>query len=436
MTSERIYHLYPLGFTGANQNYNDGVESQNIRSIIDLIPHLQSLEITVLLLGPVFESESHGYDTADYSRVDRRLGTKEDLRSLVDACHQAGIQVMLDCVFNHVARSHFIFQEILHHREQASHTSWVKGLNFSSNNRNNDGFSYECWDGHEQLVKLDLTHVEVRDWLTDTALGWLNDYDIDGLRMDAADVMDKAFLSHLSRCLKNVKKGFTLLGEVVHGDYNQWLSEGGLDAVTNYETYKGLYSSLNDQNYYEIGYALNRQFGKGGLYPAKAMVNFADNHDVNRVSSMLKDQGHLYPLYIMLYTIPGIPALYYGSEFAHEGVKAPTNDNPLRPSWNDVATGNKDLYEVLTKLGAINRDHTAIQQGGYQQVHIDHQVIGYKRQWPGKDVYVFINAKKEGVTIPAPMIQGDYYDALNEENYSTQGSVQIHPNWGRILVRR
>ena len=236
--------------------------------------------------------------------------------------------------------------------------------------------------------------------------------------------------------MKTKKEGFMMLGEVVHGDYNQWVKEGGLDAVTNYEAYKGMYSSLNDENYHEIAYALNKQFGNGGTYAPHTMVNFVDNHDVNRVSSNLKNEAYLYPLYIMLYTMPGIPALYYGSEFGQKGEKADGTDAPLRPSWAAIKKDNNAVLKTICQLSAINHETIALREGGYQQVHIDHKVIGYKRQWSGQDVHVFINAKDTDVYVPTPMVHGNFYDLLNEEDYTADGSVDIYSHWGRILVRK
>lgn len=437
MTAERIYHIFPLGFTGANQDYNDGVEAQNLQTIEALIPHMKSLNTTLLLLGPVFESESHGYDTVDYGKVDRRLGTKEDLKNLVSACHSEGIKVMLDCVFNHIARGHEIFRDVKAQREGSAYREWVHGLNFVHDNGPRDGFSYSNWDGHDHLVKLNLENHNLRQWLVNTALSWIDDYDIDGLRMDAADVMSKDFLRQLSGSLRNRKPAFMMLAEVVHGDYNQWLREGSMDCVTNYESHKGLWSSLNDGNYYEVGYALNRQFGPGGVYAQTGMVNFADNHDVTRVASVLKDPRHLYPLHIMLYTMPGSPAVYYGSEMGVQGQKGQGTDRPLRPEWSEVeGQSNQDLLEVVRQLSTIHKDSIAIREGGYQQVFIDHQTIGYKRQWDGQDVYVFINAKDSEVTVPTPMVHGDFWDLLNQETVKAEGNVSLHGNWGRIMVRQ
>lgn len=437
MLKEHIYHLYPLGFTGANQSRNDAKQVQSLRQIETTIEHMQKLNVTTLLLGPVFQSESHGYDTVDYNKVDDRLGQNEDLKQLVITCHNAGIKVMLDCVFNHIARGHMIFQDIVKKREASDYKKWINEVDFTSNNSYHDGFSYGNWDGHDHLVKLNLAHKAVREFLINTGLQWIEDYNIDGLRMDAADVMDQGFLRDFSRRLKLAKEDFMLLGEVVHGDYNKWLKEGELDAITNYEAYKGLYSSLNDRNYYEIAYTLSRQFGQGGIYPMGGMVNFVDNHDVNRVASRLENKAHLYPLYIMLYTMPGIPSMYYGSEFGQEGVKVNGTDAPLRPTWDEILDNKDDsLEKTIQKLSKINLETLAIREGGYEQVHIDHQVIGYKRKWTGEDVYVFINAKDQEASLPLPMVHGMFYDVLNDEEVHIQGHITVYQNWGRILVAK
>lgn len=436
MNKEHIYHLYPLGYAGANQRNNDGIQKMNLAEITGLIGHLKSMGITTLLLGPVFESESHGYDTVDYMKVDRRLGSNEDLKRLVGEFHKEGIKVMLDCVFNHVSRSHEIFEDIRNNRERSTRIEWLSNVKFDGDNSFGDGFSYENWDGHDILVKLNLNSDDVRHYLIDTALSWIDEYDIDGLRMDAADVMSKPFLRALGGALKERKKGFIMLGEVVHGDYNHWIDEGCMDAVTNYEAYKGLYSSLNDKNYFEIAYTLNRQFGPGGIYRQQTMYNFVDNHDVNRVASRLKEKRYLYPLYIMLYTMPGFPTIYYGSEFGRTGRKAKGSDHTLRPSRDRAfRNGNQDLYDVIRKLSGIRGDVSPLAYGEYKQVHIDHEIIGYERHTYDERCYIFVNAKEDEAYVPVPTLHGRFRDVLNDEYIECNGSVKLYGNWGRILCR-
>lgn len=436
MTGEQIYHIYPLGFSGANQSMNDGIVVKPLSDIMNIIDHLESLNVTTLLLGPIFESESHGYDTRDYKQVDSRLGSNDDLVSLVTACHEKGIKVILDCVFNHVARSHEIFLDLKNNKEQSKYKEWVKDVNFEGNSSFDDGFSYGNWDGHDILVKLNLDNGSVRLYLQNIALDWVKTYDIDGLRMDAADVMSKEFLSGLSHVVKAQKENFKFIGEVVHGDYNNWINEGKMDAVTNYEAYKGLYSSLNDKNYFEIAHTLNRQFGTGGHYSGATMYNFVDNHDVNRAASRLTEERHLYPLYIMLYTMPGIPTLYYGSEYGLKGKKMSGTDVALRPKWDDVEKEkDSNICSTIKKLSQLRAGLKPLNIGSYKQVHIEPEVIGYERDTFEQKTYIFINAKEEDVDIPVPMLYGRFVDVLNNEEIDCNGRVNIYKNWGRILVR-
>ena len=433
---ENIYHIYPLGYVGANMSHNDGHCPMKISSIIQEIPHMKSLGTTMLLLGPVFQSTSHGYDTEDYRRVDHRLGSNQDLRMLVEACHDNGIKVMLDAVLNHVSRNHPIFENVLSHREDSPYKGWIKGLNFHGNNGHRDGLSYETWDGHEDLVKLDQSLTEVQDFLLANALYWLQTFDIDALRLDAADVCYRPFLKKLSHQMKAHKEGFLLLGEVVHGDYRLWLDEADLDMVTNYEAYKGLYSSLNDVNYYEIAYSLNRQFGQGGIYPGQSMVNFVDNHDVNRIIDTLSKEEHLYPLHIMLYTMPGNPCLYYGSEHMIHGKKASNTDKDLRPSSDSIrAMRRENLMPTLRQLVKVRENVPAIGQGeGYCLISNTHDTIAYKRSLGQDEALVIINSSSESKQVSLPGIRGTYYDHLDNMTIYVDNVVDMHKNWGRILV--
>ena len=437
MKYKNIYHIFPLGYTGANQNANDGMCKNTLKDIVNQIPKLIELGITDVLLGPIFESETHGYDTVDYNQIDKRLGTRQDMTDLSMACHQAGIRIILDCVFNHVSRKHFAFSDLIANKEHSVYKEWFLEVDFNRHSSYGDPFSYACWDGHEHLVKLNLDYEPVRTYLIETAQSWKKIYDIDGLRMDAADVMSLDFLRQLSGSMKEMDSEFCMIGEVVHGDYNLWLKEGKMDHVTNYELYKGLYSSLNDKNYFEVAYALKRQFGQGGIYPANGLYNFVDNHDVNRVADILVNKGHVYPLYIMLYTIPGLPSIYYGSEYGMMGKKSHTSDSDLRPSWQQILHKKEDdIFRVIERLSKIRRENEALHQSNYEEFHLTHETIGYKRTFENETLYVMINAKTDKAWLESDALRGTYWDLLNQEMVECQGGTWVHGLWGRILKRK
>ncbi len=218
-----------------------------------------------------------------------------------------------------------------------------------------------------------------------------------------------------------------------------------LDSVTNYELYKGLWSSHNDSNYFEIAYSLNRQFGPDGIYKNLSLYNFADNHDVDRIVSMLKDKTHIYPLYILLFTIPGIPSVYYGSECGVPGAKIKESDWPLRPNLDIRDLGTKQenlpLKETVMKLSSISKDLPLLRCGSYRQLLVDHKIFAFGREAGDHKAVVCVNSSKKianvKIRLPAGW-PGRWYDLLNGKEYfeAADGRLNfcVYPDWGRILA--
>jgi len=275
-----FYQIYPLGLLGApGDNDFNSAPVPRLNKLHGWIPHLNCLGINAIYMCPVFESSHHGYDTKDFMRIDRRLGTNEEFANFISECHNNGIKVVLDGVFNHVGRDFWAFQDIVLNREKSAYTSWFH-INFSGNSGYNDGFWYEGWEGHFELVKLNLNNPDVKNHIFDAVGMWIDDLGIDGLRLDVAYLLPKDFLRELSGFCRNKKTDFFIVGEALHGDYRNLMDGGLLDSVTNYECYKGLYSSFNSANMFEIAYSLNRQFGDENwtLYKGRHLFNFIDNH--------------------------------------------------------------------------------------------------------------------------------------------------------------
>lgn len=432
-----FYHIYPLGFCGSEvNNYGNEHIEHRLLKVINHIPSLKALGVNAIYIGPLFKSETHGYDTIDYYQVDNRLGSHEDLKMLVEACHKEGIIVILDCVFNHVSRQFFAFRDLMEKGIESPYLSWFKGIDFNSNNPFNDGFNYETWDGHYNLVKFNLTSPDVKEYLIGVARSWIDTYAIDGLRLDAADVMDLDFLRDLTITCKELKNDFFMLGEIVKGDYLALIQKGELDSVTNYECYKGLYSSLNDANYFEIAYSMNRQFGKHGIFKDKEILyNFADNHDVNRIASTLTKEAHIYPLYILLYTMPGIPSIYYLSEYGQKGIKVDGSDQQLRTALEETYSEHP-LYRTLCKLGAIRSETKGLKYGDYLQILVASEQFAFLRSFEEEQIIILLNSSSEILTLNLPnQFFGTFKDLLNDEVIHVTGPVIVYPNWGRILKR-
>lgn len=391
-----FYHIYPLGLCGApKQNTYDTVEHR-LKECLPWVDHLTALGCNALYIGPLFESVGHGYETTDYKKLDCRLGTNEDLKDFVAYCHEKEIRVIFDGVFNHTGRDFFAFQDILKNRESSPYLDWYCNVNFYGNNEYNDGFSYDNWGGYNLLVKLNQRNPAVKDYICDIIRFWVSEFDIDGIRLDAADVLDFDFMKALRQTANEVKEDFWLMGEVIHGDYGRWVNEGTLHSVTNYQLHKALFSGHNDYNYFEIAHTIKHLFEMIGNNTNNInLYNFVDNHDVERIYTKLKNKDHFYPVHVLLYTLPGIPSLYYGSEFGIEGKKEKGSDDSLRPhlalhDFSDAYTDNP-CTSLITKLGKIRQETKELSYGEYQERVLTNRQFAFSRTLEGNAVLVSVN---------------------------------------------
>ena len=323
-----FYHIYPLGLAGAPKQNDYSEPVHRLNTLLPWIDHIKEIGCTALYIGPLFESVGHGYETTDYKKLDSRLGTNEDLTAFVKACHEKNIKVIFDGVFNHTGRDFFAFKDIQQNREHSRYLNWYCNVNFWGNNEYNDGFSYDNWGGYNLLVKLNQRNPEVQNYICDVIRYWVSEFDVDGIRLDAADVLDFDFMRALHRTAEEVKPDFWLMGEVIHGDYSRWVNGETLHSVTNYALHKALYSGHNDHNYFEIAHTVKYLQNMGNL----DLYNFVDNHDVERIYTKLSNKAHFNPVHVLLYTLPGVPSIYYGSEFGIEGRKERSSDDSLRPA--------------------------------------------------------------------------------------------------------
>jgi cyclomaltodextrinase len=441
-----FYHIYPLGLCGAPpRNDLASPPVPRLRQLVDWVGHLQDLGVNALYLGPVFESSAHGYDTADYYHVDRRLGDNDTLREVVAAMHRSGIRVILDGVFNHVGRDFWAFRDLRARNGGSPYRDWFHGLSFQGHSPYGDPFGYEGWNGHYELVRLNLGHPPVREHLLGAVEMWIREFEIDGLRLDVADVLDMEFMRALAAFCKGLRPDFWLLGEVIHGDYRKWANPHTLDAVTNYECYKGLYSSHVDHNYFEIAYALERQFGPHGLYRGLPLYNFGENHDVNRVASNLREPAHLCPLYCLLFTMPGVPALYYGGEWGLEGRKELHSDATLRPAL-DLERARRDaphpdLAPAIARLARLRHASLPLRRGDYIPLEVRGEQLAFARQAGDECVLVLVNAAAEPASFDLPLPGGrgrQLVDLLNlGQTFAVQDGracLDVWPRWARILA--
>lgn len=403
-----FYQIYPLGFCGAERENDFKEVRHRLGKIGAEIPRLKELGINAVLFNPLFESERHGYDTADFYTIDRRLGTNGEFKKLVARFHEAGIRVVLDGVFNHTGRAFPPFREVLEKREETFYRFWFN-INFQGNSRYGDGLDYENWEGHPELVKLRLENLDLQNYLMDAVRFWIREFGIDGLRLDVCYLLPPWFLELLRRTVQAEKPDFFLVGEVIHcGNFRQNLCPERLDSITNYECYKGMISSMNSDNLFEIESSLTRLFSSQpwALYTGKRMLAFVDNHDVIRAYTALKDKRKIFALYTLLFTIPGIPCIYYGSEFGQEGDKSDC-DYRLRPCIDEVdKTARPDLVDHIRKLAKIRRESRALSYGTYAKATIANKNFSFVREADGEKLIVALNIGESDCTLRVEESEG------------------------------
>ncbi len=438
-----FYHIYPLGFCGAPiNNLGQSTNGNRLQVLFEWLDSIQNLGCNAIYLGPVFQSYWHGYDTSDYYHVDSRLGTNEEFSAFSEELHQRGMRLVLDGVFNHVGRGFWAFRDLQEKGQSSAYQDWFVGVDFSRQSPDGDAFDYATWEGHHTLPKLNLHNPDVRKHLLDAVLMWMRDFKIDGLRLDAADCVEPFFWKELHQITKSENPDFWLMGEIIHGDYRQWANEEMLDSVTNYAAYKGLWSSLNDSNYYEIAYAFDQQSDENhGLLRHLHLYNFVDNHDVSRVASIIKDKSLLYPLYLLLFTMPGIPSIYYGSEFGVVGKKE-EGDAVLRRAYqiNELMPGDQALRDAIQQFAAIRKTSKALTRGNYRKLVVQMEQFAFLRSSEEDQVVVVLNSSPTPVDVQLPLNdlkQSRAVDVLNgnEEFWIKNGKLDctVPARWGRIL---
>lgn len=431
-----FYHIYPLGLAGAPKK-NDHRIVHRLNTLVPWIAHMKETGFNALYIGPLFESSGHGYETSDYRKLDARLGTNEDLKNFVRLCHESSIKVIFDGVFNHTGREFFAFKDLLEKRENSPYVSWYCNVNFFGNNEFNDGFSYDSWGGYNIMAKLNQRNPKVQAYIADTIRFWVKEFDVDGIRLDAADVLDFDFMKMLRRTANEVKEDFWLMGEVIHGEYNRWVNPEMLHSVTNYALHKALYSGHNEHNYFEIAHTVKRLNDMSGNdLNRMRLYNFADNHDVERIYSKIQNKAHLLPLYVLLYTLPGIPSVYYGSEFAIAGVKERWSDDSLRPCLSLENFRDNEMQKLVAALGKIHQEEPALSYGNYREILLTTRQYAFVRDLEGYKIITAVNNDEKEVQISLPE-DCDYTDALSGMKYKAEDgriNITLAPAGAMILI--
>jgi len=377
------WHVYPLGFTGAEQAaLRPGAAVRHrLRHLTGWLDYAVELGCSGLLLGPVFAAETHGYDTVDHFRIDRRLGDDADFAALASAASERGLRIVLDGVFNHVARSF-------------PHPEWF---------RRDEAGRFATFEGHQHLVALDHTLPAVAGYVGEVMAYWL-DRGAAGWRLDAAYAVPAGFWRQVLPKVRASYPDAWFGAEMIHGDYAEYATSAGLDSVTQYELWKAIWSSLNDRNFFELAWALDRhgQFSAGGL----RLQTFTGNHDVTRLASQLTDERHLPHALVVLFTVAGLPSVYYGDEQAFRGIKEHRagGDDAIRPAFPPAPTGLPSsgwpVYRLHQRLIGFRRRHPWLVRASCVVEHLTNEAIAYRCAGDSGEIVVLLNLGDEPRRFP------------------------------------
>ena len=426
-----IYHIYTLSLAGAPLLNDYAAADHRLPEIEKWIPHIKGMGFNAVLFSPVLKSRSHGYDVTDYFEIDNRIGTNDEFKAMVKKFHENGLRVILDSVFNHCGRDFFAFGEL--QKNSRDFSGWFSGVDFGRKSPLGDNFTYDTWNGHYKLPKLNLQNNVVRNYLFDAVRFWIDTFDIDGMRLDAADVLDFAFMSELRRVTEERKADLWLMGEVVSGDYARWVNASTLHSVTNYVLYSSLISSHNNNNLYELASCLRNSVPNNGL----PLYTFLDNHDQTRIASNVTNQVHLGTLYSLLFTLPGVPSVYYGSEWGVKGIKEKSSDRALRPHIDieSRATYSTWLTGHISKLVHIRQGEKALRYGNYRQIYLDYQrPFIFERSFENERIFVAVNISDNDDSIDlSAYCNGEFLDLLLQEHIDNARHIQINSHSALIL---
>ncbi|MEE6296750.1 alpha-amylase family glycosyl hydrolase [Georgenia wangjunii] len=399
------WHVYPLGFVGAEQEaLPDGAAPvHRLAHLERWLDYVVDLGLSGIALGPVFASETHGYDTVDHLAVDPRLGDEADLRSLVDACHARGLRVTLDGVFNHVGRGFAPFQEVLEHGPGAPTQEWFR-LAWPEGAGPGSEPDYIDFEGHHALVALNHDHAAVVDHVVRVMNHWL-DLGIDGWRLDAAYAVPHAFWAAVLPRVRAAHPEAYVFGEVLHGDYIAAVTEAGFDAVTQYELWKAIWSSLNDANFHELEWTLQRH---NAFVASFAPLTFVGNHDVTRISSRLTDRRHVAHALVVLLTVGGSPTVYAGDEQGMEGVKEDRagGDDAVRPTFppepTELAPDGWATYRLHTELIGLRRRHPWLHRARTEALTCTNTVLVYRVTDGAESLVVALSTADDDADLAVP----------------------------------
>ena len=389
------WQVYPLGFVGAfPAEPPPSADEHRLRRIVDWLDHAVELGASGIALGPLFASRTHGYDTTDHYRIDPRLGDDADFDHLVAEAHRRGLRLLLDGVFNHVGTEFPRYRDAVTSGPDDPASAWFR-------RRGND---FDTFEGHGELIALNHDNPDVVAYTADVMTHWLS-RGADGWRLDAAYAVPDRFWAQV---LPRVRQAFAdawIVGEVIHGDYPATVRAAGFDSVTQYELWKAIWSSLNDGNFHELDWTLQRH---NEFLDAFIPMTFIGNHDVTRIASRLENTRHLEHALAILLTVGGVPSVYAGDEAAYRGVKEERfgGDDAVRPEFDSPLMGvderGHDVFRLHQYLIGLRRRHPWLHIARTSALRLTNTQYVYQARHGSDTLVVALNVDDAAMTLSLP----------------------------------
>lgn len=387
MTASWVEHaiwwqIYPLGFVGA---YPEGSATANpgehrLRRLVDWFDHAIELGTSGIALGPIFASRTHGYDTSDYYRIDPRLGDDADFDHLVAEAHRRGLRILLDGVFNHVGVD---FPQYREASDNDAAARWFRGR----------PGRFHTFEGHSGLITLNHDNAEVVDYTVDVMAHWLG-RGADGWRLDAAYAVPQQFWASTLPRVREQYPDAWFVGELIHGDYASVVQAATFDSATQYELWKAMWSSLNDGNFFELDWALQRH---NDFLTRFAPLTFIGNHDVTRIASQLENPEHLAHALVLLLTVGGVPSVYAGDELGFRGVKEERygGDDAVRPEFStppmQLDAGGVEVWRLHQYLVGLRRRYPWLHAASTSALRLENRHYVYQTRNGDDALLVVLN---------------------------------------------
>ena len=395
------WHVYPLGFAGVpvREEHRPAAPDGGLIALVPWLDHVVELGLNGLLLGPVFTSSTHGYDTLDHHEIDPRLGTREDFDTLVSAAHERGVRILLDGVFNHVGREHPRALAALEQGPQGTYADWFR-IDWDADG----GPDFADFEGHSSLVALNHDNPAVVDWVAEIMSSWLA-AGADGWRLDAAYAVAPAFWAAVLPRVRAAHPDAFVLGEMIHGDYAAYVARSGIDSITQYELWKAIWSSLEQENFYELEWTLTRH---GDLLDSFLPQTFVGNHDVTRIATRVGTEKAVVALAVLA-TTGGLVSIYAGDEVGMTGLKEDRlgGDDAVRPAFpaspSDLPGAHGPVADAHRALLALRRRNPWLLRARSRMVELSNTRCVIEQSGDGERLLVELDvtsAPRARVTTP------------------------------------